>query len=214
MPVGSMMSVRYTGSSMSPFLKSLDSLRVIPYNGRNIRRGDVIVFRHPGEHHKVTHRVISVDSGTIRTRGDNNPHADEWVLNPGDIIGRVVSARRKNRRVRVYGGLAGRIIAYVFRLFLLARLRLYSLFRPVYLKLAKSGIFRRFLPVKLKTRVVSFKRPSGVELQLLIGKRAIGWRRPGQNHWNIRPPFRLFIDEASLPAWDGGHTRISKARKP
>jgi hypothetical protein len=39
----------------------------------------------------------------------------------------------------------------------------------------------------------------GKELQLLMGRRVIGRWLPGMSRWHIRRPFRLFVDEASLP---------------
>ena len=51
-------SMRLTGSSMNPTLKPHDILQVVPYIGRKIRGGDVIVFLPPGSNRKVTHRVL------------------------------------------------------------------------------------------------------------------------------------------------------------
>jgi hypothetical protein len=189
----------YIGPSMNPTLKSLDRFQVVPYNDRKIRRGDVVLFYPPRSDRKVTHRVFSINSRGIRTRGDNSLHFDEWFLSPENIIGRVICAQRGKKRVRIYGGLIGRMLAFVLRLFLVFKIRLYFRSRPSYLRLARSGFFRRCFPARLKTRVVSFKRPSGIELQLLMGKRVIGSRPPGESCWKIRPPFRLFIDETSLP---------------
>jgi hypothetical protein len=70
---------------------------------------------------------------------------------------------------------------------------------PAYHMLARSGILRNFLPIERKTRVLSFNRPEGKELQLHLRDRVIGRRRPGQGQWQIARPFRLFIDETSLP---------------
>jgi signal peptidase I len=189
----------YTGPSMNPTLWSLDRLKVISYGHRRIRCGDVVVFCPPGSDHKVAHRVVSIDHREIKTRGDNSINVDEWVLNFDNIIGYVTYAQRGKKRVCIYGGLIGRMLAFVLRLFLVFKIRLYFRSRPAYLRLARSGFFRRCFPDRLKTRVVSFKRPSGIELQLLMGKRVIGSRPPGESCWKIRPPFRLFIDETSLP---------------
>ena len=91
----------YTGPSMNPAFKVLDGLQIIPYRDRMIRPGDVIVFNPPGLSHRVTHRVISVDSQGIRTRGDNNPYDDPWILTPDQVLGRVVCAQRRNWRRRL-----------------------------------------------------------------------------------------------------------------
>jgi signal peptidase I len=189
----------YAGPSMNPTLRSGDVLRVIPCGEGEIRVGDVIFFYPPDRRRCVIHRVVSVDSPGIRTRGDNNLFTDDWILTPADIAGRVISAQRGNRCISIHGGVAGRTIAYLLRLILTVRKILSFVLRPVYLYLARSGIFRRYLPVRLKTRVVRYKRRSGTELQLLLGNRIIGNRSPGWSHWRIRVPFRLFIDDSSLP---------------
>ena len=209
-PLDPLKFVFYTGPSMHPTLKPSDRLLIIPYDDRAIRCGDVIVFHPPSGDRKITHRVISLDSGEIRTRGDNNYTPDEWILTPDRIIGRVAYVQRGKKRLHIYGGPVGLLRATVLRLILVIRIGLYSLFHPIYLRLAQSGVFRQCFPAKLKTQVVVFKRPSGIELQLLMGKRIIGSRAPGESHWKIRPPFLLFIDEASLPAANSKHTANTK----
>jgi len=47
-----------------------------------------------------------------------------------------------------------------------------------------------------------FNRSDGVEFQLLMAGHVIGRLIPGKGEWFIRRPFRLFVDEASLPQPD------------
>jgi hypothetical protein len=47
-------------------------------------------------------------------------------------------------------------------------------------------------------RVVAFERPKGTEYHVLIGPRLIGQLLPGEQ-WRIERPFRLFVEEKSLP---------------
>jgi len=189
----------YIGPSMNPTLKTSDGLQIIPYNGRTIRPGDVIVFNHPGFRHRATHRVISVDSEGIRTRGDNNPYDDPWVLTPDQVLGRVVYSQGRNWRLRIYGGLIGRLYAAAVRAIHLIEVRISKLLHPAYHRLARTDIFRQWIPALVKTRILSFSRPNGTEMQLVIGHCVVGRRLPGGNQWQIRRPFRLIIDEASLP---------------
>lgn len=189
----------YTGPSMNPILKTGDLLGVVSYNGRKVRRGDVIVFLPQGSDHNITHRVISVDSNDIRTRGDNNSDVDSWISHYDNIIGRVVYAQRRNRFLRIYGGLAGRLSAVVFRFFHTTKLYILSLLKPIYHYLVQSGIMIKYTPAWAKTRIISFNRPDGTELQLLMGQRVIGRRLPGMMQWHIKPLYRLFVDIASLP---------------
>jgi len=85
---------------MNPILKPGDRLHIVPCDGQPIRRGDVVVFVPPGGDTKIIHRVISVESHGVRTQGDNSSSADEWILSPDRIIGRVIYAQRKNRKQR------------------------------------------------------------------------------------------------------------------
>jgi hypothetical protein len=184
---------------MNPILRTGDGIHVVPYDGKEIRRGDVIVFIPSGGDSRIVHRVISVDSQGIRTRGDNCSHIDPWALSPQHIIGRVVSVQRRGRRCRIVGGSMGLCLAVVVRAINRVDSSASSMLRPIYHRLGRTGIFRRWVPCWLETRVVSFNRPAGRELQLLIGHRVIGRWLPGRSHWHIRRPFRLIVDEASLP---------------
>ncbi|MFC1488551.1 signal peptidase I [Thermodesulfobacteriota bacterium] len=194
--------MHYTGPSMNPTLKAGDALTIIPYGNKKIRMGDVIVFPHPTETHHVAHRVFSVDSKGIKTRGDNNPNIDPWVLSPDHIIGRVVCAKRMEKRVTIRGGINGRILARVFRTIKKIDLAASKILHPAYHWLARSGIFRKNARLLPQTRMLSFNRPEGIELQLLMGDRVIGRHQPGNRRWQIFRPFRLFVDEASLPTWN------------
>jgi len=191
--------MNYIGSSMNPTLKPGNRLDVKAYHGEKIRRGDVIVFIPPGGDSKIVHRVTSVDSNGIRTRGDNSSHVDPWVLSPDQILGRVVAAQRTNRRQRIFGGPLGRLVAVTVRVIHAIDSTVSYLLRPAYNELAKVGILTRLLPAQMRPRVVSFHRAAGKELQLLMGRSLIGRWLPGKTGWYIRRPFRLFVDEESLP---------------
>jgi len=189
----------YNGPSMNPTLKAGDQLRVVPYANRNIRVGDVVVFRAPEGKRHVTHRVVSFDPQGVRTRGDNNNKTDSWILQTEKITGRVDSARRGAKKVPIHGGRRGMIYALALRSIKRANLTISRILHPAYHRLADSGIFKRFLRNRTRSRVLCFTRPKGIEMQLHLGPWMIGRRLPGQNQWNIKRPFKLFIDEYSLP---------------
>jgi len=192
-------TLNFTGSSMKPSLKPGDGLRVHPYGDRKIRIGDVVVVCPPEREQHVVHRVVSVDSHGIRTRGDNNNNTDAWVLCAEDIIGRVVCVNRKNRSKTIYGGLLGRVYASGLKAIKQIDLTVSRILHPVYHRFASSGIFRNLLPQQLKTHILCFKRANGIEMQLLMGRWVIGRQLTGRDRWHIQRPFRLFVDEASLP---------------
>lgn len=183
---------------MNPTLKSGDGLEVVPYDGKKIRRGDVIVFFSPEGGQKITHRVVCVDSYGIKTQGDNNNQVDPWIVSSDTIIGRVVYAQRGNKRRRVFGGPTGQLFAIVGKGKKVLDMLISSLLRHPYHWVVRVSIFRRLMHRMIKARTISFKRPEGIELQLLIGRRVIGRLLPGKKKWCIQRPFRLFLDESSL----------------
>lgn len=192
-------SMNYIGSSMNPTLKPGVRLDVGAYHGQKILKGDVIVFIPPGGDSKIVHRVTSVNSDGIRTRGDNRNHEDDWVLRRENILGRVVATQRNNRRRRIFGGPLGRLFAVTVRVIRAIDSPVSYLLRPAYNELAKVGIFTRLLPAQMRPRVISLNRVAGKELQLLMGRRVIGRLLPGMTRWHISRPYRLFVDEEALP---------------
>jgi hypothetical protein len=195
--------MNYIGSSMNPTLRPGVLLHVRAYHGQKIRRGDVVVFMPPGRNSKIVHRVTSVNSDGIRTRGDNCNYEDGWALSPEHILGRVVSAQRGNRRLRVFGGPLGHSFAMVIRAIKGIDSILSSLLRPFYERLARGDALCQCLPSRMRPRVVGFIRDEGTELQLVMGRRVIGRWSEGKSGWNIRRPFRLFVDEGALPENEG-----------
>jgi len=191
--------ITYIGYSMNPTLRVPDVLCVLPYVEKKIQVGDVIVFHPPDDKRTITHRIARVDSQGIRTRGDNSSSFDPWVLSPDNIVGCVVYVQRKNKRLPIYGGLRGRLYSLGIRAMRMLDLKVSSLLRPTYHRLARTGALRRGLLARMQTRILSFDRSTGTELQLLMGRRVIGRLLPGMNQWQIQRPFRLFINEASLP---------------
>ncbi len=191
--------MNYIGPSMNPTLKSGDSIKVIPYGKRKIRIGDVIVFPSPKGFHNVVHRVISVDSQGIRTRGDNNSNIDPWTLSHDGIIGHVFWAQRGNRWRSIYGGLRGLLYSLGISATRMIDSKISFLLHPAYHWLAVTGALRPWLSALMETRVLYFSRSTGTELLLLMGRRVIGRLLPGRSQWVIRRPFRLFVDEAGLP---------------
>ena len=52
------------------------------------RVGEMISFNPPGSTAVYTHRIISVDHGVLRTKGDANLAADPWTLTGANVVGR------------------------------------------------------------------------------------------------------------------------------
>jgi len=194
----------YTGSSMTPTLMEPELLDVEPYGSERVRPGDIVCLKSPAEDLTVVHRVVRVEGpgtghGGIRTRGDNNREDDPWVLQAGDIIGRITAAQRGARRRVVHGGRRGFIGLRRLRLARGIRRRAGAVPHRLYSFVAGLGPFDRLLPRSLRPRLVRFDARYRVFLKLLSGSRTVGQFDDRREEWRIRRPFRLFVDERSLP---------------
>jgi len=190
-------TLNYIGPSMNPTLKAGDGLIVVAYEDSPIFVGDVVVFRHPEKKHRIAHRVVTVDSRGLTTRGDGNHRLDPWVLTRTDIIGRVVAAQRMTKKT-IHGGACGRIQVSAVSGAKKVDAILSKILHPAYHQLAESGVFLWLVPYLPKLRFLSFRRPNGNELQLFMGNYMVGRYLPGTNRWRIIRPFRLFVDEEAL----------------
>ena len=190
--------LRSRGRSMSPWMKSMDRVFALPCEGP-IRRGDVVLFRRPGDGHLVIHRVVHADADGVRTRGDGNDYTDRWVLRREDILGRVAYVMRGKRRIPIAGGWTGRCLAAGIRWLRFLKARIFPRLRPFYEGLLSFGFCKNRIWFRKKMRVISFERSGGTELQLMMGRRMIGRRRAGGSRWEISRPFDLFVDEGLLP---------------
>ena len=79
------------GGSMLPWLRDGQKVRVIPFRGEEVRRGDIVLFwRSPGE--PVLHRVVRVRSGetpvVLECRGDAE-HGQPEEVPIGRVLGRI-----------------------------------------------------------------------------------------------------------------------------
>jgi len=191
--------LQYNGPSMNPTLRGGDLLEVISYGERLPNRGDVIVFKTPVENKSVTHRIISIKKEGVRTKGDHNRYMDSLVITPQQIIGKVIRIQRGNKQRKILGGQMGYIYAQILLKTHGIDMMIGSLLGPIYHCLAKKGFFRHWFASLLKLRVLAYKRSDGSEFQLLFGHRVIGRLPPQAKTWWIRRPFRLFVDETSLP---------------
>jgi len=187
------------GPSMNPSLKAGDFLTLAPYGDCRLRRGDVVIFRPPGQNRLIAHRIISIGNKKLKARGDNNSRTDPWILRPEDILGRVIRVERRGKLRALPGGPSGDLWGRVFRCLTMSRLALFRVFRPAYRWAYRSGIFLRILPFRLKSRVVAIQRPDGVELQLVAGRFVLGRRPAGSKQWLIKRPFKLFLNLDRLP---------------
>lgn len=192
----------YAGPSMNPTLRASDILHIIPYAGRSVRVGDVIVFTPPEGGRPIAHRVVSRDAQGVRTRGDNNAHIDPHILEPERISGQVVYAQRGDKWRRIHGGATGRMIGRLMNLRGFVDKKLCAVpkvapHRPNLLRAVGAWFLSR-----MQTRIVRFRGRGRSELQMLVGNHLIARLPAGRERWVIRRRFRFFIDEAALPTGD------------
>lgn len=186
------------GNSMYPTLKPLDIASVTPCRASEVQVGDILVFPSPKNNTKIIHRVVAVTREGYVTRGDNSRHIDNWLVNPGIVCGKVESLRRNARQLRVRSGSQGHLIGQYRFVILNIVHAIKRILYPVYRLLWRSGIFRLYMPKPFRPKVLAFKRPEGTEFHLVMGRKVIGRRSPTSTGWYIRPPYRLFVDEATL----------------
>jgi len=183
---------------MNPTLKPGDGLELYTYMGpAEIRVGDVIAYPHPSRTVDVVHRIIEIRRDGVITRGDNNNRIDPYTVRFEDIIGKVIAAKRKNRLIPVKGGKTG---FYIHKLMLLRKyFMLYGLTPLSFFSdiIAASGIFNIFHPV-FKLRIIHINGEYQRQLILVSGNRAIGRQLPGSGEWQIRFPYKYFINKRRL----------------
>jgi signal peptidase I len=84
--------LKVSGSSMLPGLQSGD-LAVLRRD-RDYQVGDIVGFRIPAPQPAagsiVIHRIVELDGAGYRTRGDNSPTNDPWLLHGTDVLGEMV----------------------------------------------------------------------------------------------------------------------------
>lgn len=187
------------GESMRPLFQPGDRICFEPCRIEDLRRGDVIIFKAPGQEERVVHRVVATDTARIRTRGDANLSRDAWEIRQDDIVGRVVSLERGGRVRPVAGGFPGRLLSAYIHAFRKADHLASHVLHPCYRIMVRSGLVRTLLPPALRPRVIMFERDGQREMQLILGRRIIGRRPAGSGSWTIRRPFRIFVDEHSPP---------------
>ncbi|MCK4888314.1 MAG: S24/S26 family peptidase [Candidatus Aminicenantes bacterium] len=97
-------SLRFTakGYSMTPSIRHNDVITISPLPDRNLRSGDIVLFKKDENSQIVVHRIIKKRSGNYLMRGDNSDESDGWVT--GNMIYGVVTGIERNGRTRFCAG--------------------------------------------------------------------------------------------------------------
>lgn len=83
-------SYAIVSGSMEPAIKT-GALVVTNSNVSSLSPGDVIAFESP-ENSKdtIVHRILTIDSNGIYTKGDNNNVSDNWVVSYNNVKGKIL----------------------------------------------------------------------------------------------------------------------------
>ena len=175
-----------SGSSMYPFLKGLDRLKIVPLRGKNIKIGDIIAIdnRDKSDAWFYVHRVIDIfkinNKKMYITKGDANREGIDEPVEIEKIVGKLVEIERDGIRInyesRLWENYLNKQIARLsFRHG--RRLRLFAPYISLILE------WRRIFP-KLTKRMGSLDVPlAGAEDFLLIcagdnlGRETIKWAK-------------------------------------
>ena len=191
----------YRGGSMWPLFQNGDVVVVKRVPLEQLRAGDCIAFRRPGQEQTTIHRIHRLKPD-IRTRGDARPAADDEPVDPSWIEGRAEARIRYGHPTRLLGGLVGRW-AGMF----------YSQVGKLNPSLGTRGgraarqiqrLLRPAARLRLhRARVASFAVSDDRRRDyLIVGGRVVGaWDERG-SAWLVAWPCRLCIDPALLPLSD------------
>ncbi|HUL39416.1 MAG TPA: signal peptidase I [Methanomassiliicoccales archaeon] len=78
--------------SMSPTIRTGDSVIVKSTSPDDLKAGDIIVFKSPLGNGLVCHRIVLVDRTdglAFQTKGDGNEDPDPFMVRSDDVIGKV-----------------------------------------------------------------------------------------------------------------------------
>jgi signal peptidase I len=84
---------RVRGGSMTPFIRSGDTITLHPAAADKIRAGDIVAFVSFPMMKMFVHRVVLTHHEFFLTRGDNLIDDDGWISEK-DIIGKVAGVER------------------------------------------------------------------------------------------------------------------------
>ncbi|MCC4771430.1 signal peptidase I [Methanosarcina sp. DH2] len=88
-PTGSVQLMTVTGSSMEPTITASDIIVVDTTETQPVV-GDIVSYHHTFEENErliVTHRIVGIEKGSYRTKGDAYTEPDDYMVSPEDVVG-------------------------------------------------------------------------------------------------------------------------------
>jgi signal peptidase I len=192
----------HRGSSMNPTIKEKDILEVRPYHCNQILVGDVIAFKSSNCDRFIAHRISSITPKGILTKGDNCKSLDPWCLSSESIIGRVTTLWRNGKKRIILGGQAGQLNARIFKYIEEFKCKIVCQIYPFYYFLTKISILHPIFAHLFNQKFVAFRTSDKTNIIIFWGTKAIGKFDLRLCRWHIKEPFRILIDDTSLPKFE------------
>lgn len=189
----------HAGPSMNPTLNREDLLEVAPYAEYFPEVGDVILYRAPDNDSLIVHRIVSIKPEGYVAKGDNCSDRDPWLVKQEDILGHVIAAHRGTKRRLISCGYWGKLAGNFCHAKRRVTNLLVKLLRPVYRSLSTGGILHWLTPVRISPQVATFQSDTIASHKLLLGKQVVGFYDHNRLQWEIKRPYRIVVDESSLP---------------
>lgn len=183
---------------MFPTLKSGDALIIKKINSKaELQVGDIVVYTTAETMLNTVHRIIAKRSNHIITRGDNNNHPDKSPIDYNDIVGIVTAVRRNGKTIIISGGVRGLLRQRIMLL------RQYTM--PYLLCLTKltetcitSLRLLYFVHHFMTITIIRIKRDNKTTELMQYRNRVIGKRASSNEPWQIKLPYKLFINPENL----------------
>jgi len=189
----------HIGISMNPTLTKQDLLEIAPYQEKPLKVGDVVLFQTSNSYKYVIHRIVNITHDGYKTKGDNSDLNDPWTLPKKHIYGRIIAAHQGDKCRKIAGGFFGRLTCMSCLMRRKTNGIIVKLLGPIYRPFCTDGFLHWLIPVRLTPQVATFQSNTNTSHTLLLGKRIIGSYDESLLQWQIRRPYRLFVDESSLP---------------
>ena len=100
-------SIRFKakGYSMTPTIRHNDTITISPLPDRDLKQGDLLLFRRDQNSLIAVHRIIKVKGKSYLMRGDNSGETDGWITDKM-IFGMLTGIEREGKKKSVgFGGL-------------------------------------------------------------------------------------------------------------
>jgi signal peptidase I len=159
---------------------------------KNIRRGDIVVYRsHPDQKSSkiISHRVIKILPTGLITQGDNSPYPDKRVITAENYLGTVISFIRNGSSKPLTGGLRG----YLQGIILHTLYRMHEYYKNLLLIPFHWLRSTRIIPLIWKPKLIRLRlnTAQGPLIKYLRGEKTIARWWVEKNFWECRTPYSL-----------------------